>query len=597
MVWQKEGQFAYKTFLKKHKVILVFFSFLFVCLSIRLFYLQIIKGDGYIITSQQQCLHNTYEHAPRGIIYSASNAVLVDNEFTYVVLYRPYDHHQNTSEQIIKELSKILGREIKPVVDKGLKYGKVVMLVDNLTKEEMFKIEEKNLSLKGVSVVKDFRRIYSYPEITGHITGYTSKISLQEVENLSEQGYKMGDYIGKGGIEQAYDKYLQGKDGGWKVELNARGHQVKAFKYVAPEIGADVYSTIDLKLQKVAYDALKDSDAGKGAAVVLDAKTGAVKALVSCPGFDTNKVRGRDFEKYSKDDKNLPLFNRALQAHYPPGSIFKIVTFAAATDILSSDSLNIIHCAGSFELGDRHYACWCKQGHGKLNLISAMAQSCNIYFYQLGLKLGIKNLEKYAKKFYFGKKTGIDLPNEKEGFIPNPEWKKSKSKLIWLQGDTVIFAIGQGALCATPLQMACMISAIANNGVCRKPYIVDRAVNISGNEVYKYELGFDDKLELTHKTWKLLHKALLETVENGTGKKCKLPGIKVAGKTGTAENPQGKDHGWFVSYAPADNPEIAMAIFVEHGGGGGLNAVPIGRKIYKAYFNIANDKEEKVVKQ
>jgi penicillin-binding protein 2 len=588
MVWQKEDKFAYETFIEKHKVILVFFSLLFVCLSARLFYLQIVKGNEYITISEQQSMHNTHERAPRGIIYSADNAVLVENEFTYVALYHPYDRHQTPSDQIIKEFTKILGKDIKLVTDKCLKYDKVVKLVDNLTMEEMFKIQEKKLSLKGVSVIRESSRIYYFPETTSHITGYTSEIRSEELEDLLEQGYKIGDNIGRGGIEQAYDKYLQGKDGGWQIEVNARGYQIKAFKYVAPEIGASVYSTVDLKLQKAAYDALKESNTGRGAVVVLDARTGAVKALVSCPGFDTNKVRSKDFGKYLKD-KNLPLFNRALQALYPPGSIFKIVTFAAATDILPIDPLKFVQCTGSFELGDRHYTCWYKPGHGGLNLISAMAQSCNIYFYQLGLKLGIKNLEKYAKKFYLGKKTGIDLPNEKKGFVPNPEWKKLKLKMTWLQGDTVIFTIGQGALWVTPLQMAYMISAVANNGVHHKPYIVDKAVDFDGNEIYKHELKFDDKLELTDKTWELLHQALLETVENGTGRRCKLPGIKVAGKTGTAENPQGKDHGWFVSYAPADNPEIAMAIIVENGGGGGLNAVPIGRKIYEAYFNIAKE--------
>ncbi|MDR3274923.1 MAG: penicillin-binding protein 2 [Endomicrobium sp.] len=580
MVWQREDKFAYETFLKKHNIIFVFCIFLFICLSIRLFYLQIINGNRYRRISEQQRLHNTYEHAPRGIIYSADNVALVENKFNYTALFYHLEREQTSLTDSIKELNKILGRDIRPA--QVCRYSGVVKLSDNLTTEEMFKIQEKKLNLKGIKVVKEVHRVYYYPEALSHITGYTGEIRIEE---LLDNEYKIGDYVGRGGIEQFYDKYLKGQDGGWQVEVNAKGHHVKAFKYVPPKIGASVYSTVDLKLQTAAYNALQNSDTGRGAVVVLDTRTGAVKALVSCPGFDTNTAGTKDFSKYLKD-KKLPLFNRTLQALYPPGSIFKVVTLTAALELLNIDYRQTVRCTGSFELGDRRYSCWYKPGHDVLNLISATAQSCNIYFYQLGLKVGVKNLEKYAKKFYFGQKTGIDLPNEKRGFIPSPQWKKLKMKMSWLQGDTVIFSIGQGALCTTPLQMAYMMSAVANKGICCKPYIVNRIEDFNGNEIYKHKIKFGEQINLSDRTWKVMHKALVEVVENGTGKRIKIPAVKIAGKTGTAQNPQGEGHAWFISYAPADNPEIAMAVIVENGGGGGLNAVPIGRKIYEAYFNI-----------
>ncbi|GHT10203.1 penicillin-binding protein 2 [Endomicrobiia bacterium] len=591
MVWQKEDISAYEAFLKKHKMILVFFIFLFICLSMRLFYLQIVKGSSYRKVSEQQRIHNTYERAPRGVIYSADNAILAENEFSYVALFYPFEQQWTLSDESIKELNKILGRNIKFTADKNWRYGTFIKLADNITIEEMFKIKEKKLILKDISVIKKPHRIYYYPEVASHIIGYIGEIRADEIEELSEQGYKVGDYIGRGGVEQSYDKYLQGRDGDWQTEVNAKGYKVKSFKYVPPEIGASVYLTVDLKLQKVAYDALKNSSTGRGAAVVLDTRTGAVKALVSCPGFDTNRVGTKDFGIYLKD-KKLPLFNRSLQALYPPGSVFKIITFVAAVELLNVDAEKTMHCDGSFELGDRHYSCWYKPGHGEMNLISATVQSCNIYFYQLGLKLGIKNLEKYAKNFYLGQKTEIDLPNEKRGFVPSPEWKKLKSKVSWLQGDTVIFAIGQGALWATPLQMAYIIAAVANKGVYYKPYIVDRVIDFNGNEVYKHTLECAGRTDVSDRTWDLLYKALLEVVESGTGRRSRLSGIKIAGKTGTAQNPHGKDHAWFISYAPADSPEIAIAVIVENGGGGGLNAVPVGRKIYQAYFNVESEKEE-----
>ncbi|MDR2437474.1 MAG: penicillin-binding protein 2 [Endomicrobium sp.] len=585
MVWQKEDRFVYENFLEKHRIILVFFISLFICLSAELFYLQIIKGNRYKVISEQQRLHNTNERAPRGIIYSSNNDVLVGNEFAYVALYYPSASHKKISEEALEDMEHILGRGIKPKTDKSNKYGEVLRLADNLTKEEMFKIREQSIRLQGVGVTREARRVYPLAEASGHITGYTSEIKPEELEELSEQGYNPGDYIGRGGIEQAYDAYLQGKNGGWQVEVNAMGYRVKAAKYVAPERGANVYSTINTKLQKTAYDALENSDTGKGALVVLDTKTGAVLALVSCPGFDANKIKCKEFGKYLKD-KNLPLFNRALQALYPPGSVFKVVTLAAAVEVLNINPLEKVLCTGKFELGDRFYTCWYKHGHGMLDLVHATAQSCNIYFYQLGLKLGAKNLEQYSKKFYLGRKTGIDLPNEKSGFVPNPEWKKSKQKMKWLQGDTVIFAIGQGGLWVTTLQMACMMSSIANKGVCNKPYSVETIVDVNGEELYRHKHEKEEKIELSEHTWSLLHEVLLKTVDFGTGKRCKLKDIKIAGKTGTAQNPHGKDHAWFVSYAPADNPEIALAVIVEHGGGGAMNAVPIGRKIYEVYFNV-----------
>ncbi|MDR3281851.1 MAG: penicillin-binding protein 2 [Endomicrobium sp.] len=595
MVWDQKEKGTYEFFLEKHKIIFMLFMWLFVGLSSRLFYLQILKGGRYKKISEQQRTHTTHERAPRGIIYSADGTILARNEFSYVALFYPLTHGQVPSNKLLKELSKVLGRNIISTVNISQKYSRFIKLADNLTVNEMFQIQEKKiLGLENVTVARESRRVYHSPEVISHITGYVNEIGYDEVEKLLKQGYKIGDHIGRGAMEQSYDKYLQGKDGGWQIEVSARGRQIKSFEYVSPKAGANVYSTIIFKLQQVAYDALKNSTTGRGAVVVLDTRTGAVIVLVSCPGFDINKVGTKEFAKYL-NDKRLSFFNRALQAMYPPGSVFKVITFAAAVELLNINPKETVQCTGCFRLGDRHYSCWKKSGHGEMNLIFATMHSCNIYFYHLGLKLGIKNLEKYAKKFYFGQKTGIDLPNEKKGFIPNPAWKKSKMKKPWFKGDTVIFAIGQGALWATPLQIAYIASGIANKGVCHRPYIVNKILEVDGKEIYRHILKSDRFISLSDKTWNLLHKALFETIENGTGIRSKLPGIKIAGKTGTAQNPQGEDHAWFISYAPADNPEIAMVVIVENGGGGGLNAVPIGKKIYETYFNIISKKEKKLI--
>ncbi|MDR0723836.1 MAG: hypothetical protein LBF23_01460, partial [Endomicrobium sp.] len=396
MVWQKKDKFTYEIFLAKHKVILVFFIFLFMCLSLRLFYLQIVNGSRYKNISYQQKTHNTRECGKRGGIYSADNQLLAGSQNSYIIAYYPYHGNPNPSAQILSEISTVLKKDVKPSCSIFSKYGrKVIVIEDNLTLDDIFKIQEKKNKLKGISVIREPKRIYHFSKDTSHVIGYIGQMQTIDMELLSENGYKLGDYIGRGGIEQYYDKYLQGKDGGWQMEINARGDKIGITKYIPPESGNNVYSTIDLKLQHAAYSALKHSESGKGAVVVLDVKTGAVKALVSFPAVDSIKILNKKIWKYIKDN-TLPLFNRALQAVYPPGSTFKVVTFAAAMDFLNINPYETIECKGKFELGDRVYVCYHKTVHGKLNLISAMAVSCNIYFYKLSLKLGIKHLEEYT---------------------------------------------------------------------------------------------------------------------------------------------------------------------------------------------------------
>ncbi|MDR0823061.1 MAG: penicillin-binding protein 2 [Endomicrobium sp.] len=585
MVWQKEEKITYSVFLDKHKQILVFFSLLFIVLSFRLSYIQIMQGNYYRAISEEQRMYNTHEKAPRGIIYAADGTMFVENTFTYVALFYPFEEEKVPSKKIIDELSDILGRDISAAVNKNMEYGRVVKLADNLSLEEMFKIQEKKLKLKGVAVSKDPKRVYNFSESSSHITGYTGEIRADELKSKSQEGYKLGDYIGRGGIEEAYDKYLQGTDGGWQLEINAKGYQTKAFQYIPTQIGNSVYITINPQLQQIAHAALKNSPTGKGAAVVIDVKSGAILAMVSAPDFDANLVGTEEFNVYLKD-KKLPLFNRTMQALYAPGSIFKIITVAAALEVLSLDPNWTVYCDGKFELGDRVYSCWNKQGHGRVDLKKAVAQSCNVYMYNLALKLGIKNLDEFADKFHLGQITGIDLPNEKKGFVPTPEWKKAKVKMSWLQGDTVIFAIGQGALWVTPLQMASMMSAVANKGTFYTPFIVSEVMTPERQLLYKHTVETDDSIIMKDETWDILQDALFESVESGTSQRSKLRSIKVAGKTGTAQNPQGDDHAWFVSYAPFDDPEIALAVIVENGGGGGAIAVPVGRAIYEAYFDL-----------
>ncbi|MDD3922792.1 MAG: penicillin-binding protein 2 [Endomicrobiia bacterium] len=589
MSWSNDDKSTYNSFMDKYKNLFILFVLLFLLLSLKLFYLQVIQGTFYRNVANHQRLNTTHERAYRGIIYDANEKILVGNESNYVALFYPFEQQYLPSEETVEQLNQILNRDIKPFIDKGWRYGRVVKIADSLTLDEVFKIQEKKLFLPGIMVVKEPKRQYFDSIENAHVTGYVGEVSADELETLETDGYKAGDYIGRGGIEQSYDKYLRGIDGGLDLEVNAKGQHQKAFSHRAPIIGNSVYLTIDTELQKVAYEALKNTTTSKGAAVVIDVRTGAVKALVSCPSYDTNKVFTNEYRKYLKD-KKLPLFNRAIQALYPPGSIFKIITFIAAMEYLKLNPNHIEECTGKFELGDRVYACSSKAGHGKINLITAMTFSCNVYFYKLGLDLGIRVLGKYAKLFYLGEPTGIDIPAEKKGFVPTPEWKKAKMKMIWLKGDTVIFSIGQGALWVTPLQMAATMTAVANKGVYYKPYLVEKIIDVENNNtVYSHLPETKEKIIIADNVWEQLNTALINVVEEGTAKRTKFSTMKVAAKTGTAQNPHGEDHAWVVAYAPADNPQIALAVIVENGGSGGIISVPVAREILKKYFNIQED--------
>ena len=591
MVWQQEHSLVYEDFLERYRIIVIVFLAFFVFLSLRLFHLQIVKGKYYRTLSEQQRTHIIQERAPRGIIYDRHGAMIVGNKTVFVALFYPFSQGNNMpSIEALDQLKGILTvKDLSASVTRGWRSGQAVRLADNLTRAEMFRLQEQRLALPGISVVKEARRNYGSPEANSHLVGYLSEISTPELDSMSDEGYKSGDWIGRGGLEQMYDGLLRGQDGGWQIEVDALGRQTRLVRHIPPVPGDSLYTTVDADLQKVAAQALKESASGMGAVVALDPRTGAVRALVSSPGFDPNVSFTREFSRYLIDD-SLPLFNRAIQGLYPPGSIFKIITFAGALAEGNADPAQIYKCDGSFTLGNKVLGCWYKKGHGRLDLFGALRNSCNVYFCQLGLKIGPKIIEKYARAFHLGQLTGIKLPSEKKGLVPNNEWKIKKLHDSWQPGDTINMAIGQGPLWVTPAQMAVMISAVANGGTIYQPYIVDKIISPSGENIFQSQVRKKEDVSLPANAMEMLHKGLEDVVSDGTGRACYFHDLKVAGKTGTAQNPQGKDHAWFVAYAPAENPELAIAVIVQNGGGGGAVAGPVARQMFMSYFKIKEDK-------
>lgn len=587
MVWQQEHRLIYEDFLERYQIVVIFLLALFFLLSARLFHLQVVRGGYYRTLSEQQRTHVILERAPRGIIYDCNGSVIVRNKTAFVALFYPFSQTNVPAKEVLDKLKGILvgDKDLSAAITQGWRTGQVVRLSNDLSRYEMFKLQEQRLVLPGISVVKESRRDYVAPETNSHLVGYLNEITTKELDDLRNEGYKPGDWMGRGGLEQIYNAALRGQDGGWQIEVDALGHQTRLVRRITPVIGNSLHTTIDEKLQEAAGEGLKTSPTGRGAVVALDPRSGAVRALVSSPGFDPNKSFSREFSKYLQD-KRLPLFNRTVQALYAPGSTFKIITFTAAVAEAGIDPALSYLCAGHFALGNKTFACWFKKGHGNMNLVSALSNSCNVYFYQLGLKVGPRSIEKTARQFHLGEKTGIELPSEKQGLVPGEEWKMKKMHEAWQQGDTANVAIGQGPLWVTPAQMALMMMTVANSGTIYKPYIVERVTTPHGETVFTRRVEKRGTVNLQQRAWDLLHKGLEAVVESGTGRGCYFPNLQVAGKTGTAQNPQGQDHAWFVSYAPADNPQLAIAVIVENGGHGGTAAVPIARKMYETYFHL-----------
>jgi penicillin-binding protein 2 len=428
---------------------------------------------------------------------------------------------------------------------------------------------------------------------------------------LKDRGYVTGDEIGQYGLERRWEELLRGQSGGQQVEVDALGRRVRVLHEVTDIPGDTVHLTLDLELQEAAYEALKGKE---GTLVVLDVNSGAVLALASTPAFDPNIfARGIKNEEWSDliKDRLRPLNNRAIQGQYPPGSTFKIIMAIAALEegVVNPDAH--IQDPGFFPFGNRSFRDWKKGGHGAVNLHKAIVESCDTYFYQLGPKLGVDRIAKWARAFGLGEKTGLALDDERSGVIPDTQWKRKRFRQPWFPGETVSVAIGQGYVTVTPLQLANMMAAVANGGKLYRPYLVTKVESVDGATVREYKPELVRKIELKAETLNRVHKALADVVNGtgGTGGAARSPLIQVAGKTGTAQVIEMKgaylkseqlsyfnrDHAWFVSYAPVDKPQIAVAVLVEHGGHGGSAAAPLAKKVFEKFVEQtqkATDKQQ-----
>lgn len=557
----------------------------------RMFYLQIIKGSYYRGQAEGNRTRYTRILAPRGIIYDCNGEELANNKPGVMVsLVRQTGAYKEETLERLSQLLNIPVADIKETIRLSGGSSEPIRLVRNASPEVVDKVEENLRYLPGVMLEVQPVRNYPNKQLAVHALGYVGEISDYEIEQGAYSDLKAGDIIGKFGLENYYDSYLRGEDGSYREEVDVASRVVQIMDKVEPKPGQGLVLTIDAKLQRVAEEAVDRqlrAIGARGAAVVaLDPNNGEVKALVSRPGFDPNWFVNGISEKnwkYLNTDPFHPMTDKVIAGEYPPGSTFKIVTGSAALEEKKVTPDELIYDSGRHWLIDMRNAGG--EALGYINFKRALAASDNVYFYEMGHRVGIEALDKYAKEFGFGQTTGIDLHGEAQGLIATPEYKKKVFDDEWYLGDTFNTAIGQGFTLATPIQVAEMLSAVATDGKRYKPHLVSKILNDDGSVAKTFEPEEEGKLPISESTLKLIQEGLEAVTERGgTASFLKSLPVPVAGKTGTAENPHGLEHGWFIAYAPTTKPQLVVVCIVEQGSFGTISAAPIVKSILEYVF-------------
>jgi len=561
----------------------------FVALLGQLWYLQVLEGGRLQELSEKNRIRIRPVAAPRGILFDRNGLALVDNRPAFTLSLIPREMEDRN--QVVARLSVLLKMPVGELLEALEKVPadsiRPVRVRRGLSLEDVTMVEERKLELPGVIVEVEPQRTYPTSTFAAHLLGYVREVSD---EQMKQGRYRRGDMIGQSGLERLLDEYLRGRDGGERIEVDAFGRPVQVMRREEPDPGAQVITTVDRRIQEAAERAM----VGKaGSVVVIDPRNGDVLALTSSPAFPLDRLTGNlDRDEWVRlvRDPMSPLMNRALQGQYPPASIFKVIVAAAGLQEGSLTPMDHVFCNGEFTLGNWTFKDWKPGGHGHVNLHAAIAQSCDIFFYQAGLKVGGDVMAKYAQAFGFGAPTGIDLGGERFGLVPFSPAQRQRTKRSWLPGDTVNMSIGQGQLLVTPLQIARMMAAVANGGVMWKPRLVQRVERADGTLAYSSSSQMTERVDLSPVVWAFLRHALAAVVKDGTGALARVPGVDIAGKTGTAQtisksdSSKGQDHAWFASFAPVDDPQYVVVVLVERGGKGGQVAAPIARQIYEAIF-------------
>jgi penicillin-binding protein 2 len=575
-------------------------------LALRLWDLQVIRGEQMAALSENNRIRLRRVAATRGRVVDRNGKVLIDSQASFDAVLVPEDARDlsSTVELLAHFLHQSAG-ETQAILDRaaGRPPFQEILVKRNLEFDEVAALETHQLELPGVSLRITPSRSYPYGPMLAHVLGYVGEATQDELDR--DRRYRPGDIVGKAGLEKAWEPYLRGVHGGQQVEVDALGRELRVLDEEDALPGDTLILSIDLDLQQAAEAALGDE---AGAVVALDPRNGDVLAMVSRPAFDPNEFTGgikpERWRELTQHERH-PLTARATQGQYPPGSTFKIIMATAALEEGIVNPFTRIHCSGHLPFGNHDFRCWKKGGHGSMNVHDALVNSCDVFFYQVGQRLGIDTIARYARDFGLGAPSEIGLGGERAGLIPDSAWKKKVFKQPWFAGETLSVAIGQGYVTATPLQMAEAAATVAT-GRRYKPRVVQRVEAIDGTVLQTVDAQLVMSLPVRATALKQVQEALADVVAHGTGKKASLPDVAVAGKTGTSQVvtlgkeriPAAKlkwnqrDHAWFVAYAPVDDPTIAIATLVEHAqGGGGAVAAPITKRILETFFRLQEARE------
>lgn len=570
--------------------------FIFAALICRLVYLQLFEGSYYHGLADGNRLRAIPIAAMRGVMYDRNGQILVGSRPSFMVTYVPTK--KGISDAELDSLSKLLNvpkDKLQEKIAKGKNSFEPTILAQDLTQDIVTRVEERRNDLPGVSVDVQPIRYYPYNSMAAQVFGYVGQIDEEDMKRLKgQEGVSSITQIGRAGLEAYYDDLLRGKDGGRQVEVDANGTPVKEMERKNPVPGHNFHLTIDLNLQKATEDAL-DRQVANGigthgiAAVAIDPNTGAVLAMASRPSYNPNWfTRGITEKEWAQINNNPahPMENRVIAGEYPPGSTFKLITGTAALELKKVTPDELIFDSGRHWLVDMRNAGG--EALGWLNFTEALAKSDNVYFYELGRRVGIDKLAEYARMFGMGKKTGIALRGEATGLVASEEYKKKNFNQDWYLGDTFNSAIGQGFQLVTPLQAAMIVSEVANGGIQYKPFLVSRIDNLDGTPYKIFAPEQVGTLPVSKSTLDLVREGMRNVAEESGTAGSLFAGfpIQVAGKTGTAENFGGADHAWFVAYAPFDHPRIVIAVLTEQGGFGALASGPVAKSMLEEFFQV-----------
>lgn len=576
-------------------ILFVIIGFSFV-VSINLFKMQILENPTYEKKSEENSIKKIVRYAPRGVFYDRNGEVLVSNKPSFTLQITPSQYKPNLTsmlENVMQEDSGYIADVLNKY--KGFASNRPIRIKRDIDFQTLAWYEENSENLSGVDYVIETQRDYSYGVIGAHIFGYTKEITSKELAQKKEF-YDLGDYIGSKGLEKTYEEYLRGSKGYNLVLVDSRQRIISRYlsgkEDISPIKGKDLVLTLDLPTQQKAEELFLGK---KGAVVAIEPSTGEIIAFTSSPSFDLNSFASVTSGSTWNDlvnDPDKPLFNRATMSIYPPGSTIKMLEALIGLEENIIDKDYSVNCQGGYRFGDRFFKC--THVHGTVDMERSIEKSCNTYYYKLMLEIGLEKWAEYMRKFGFGSKTEVDISEESAGLVPDTEYyNRVYGPRGWTRGFLVSLGIGQGELSATPIQLAQYVSLLANSGETYKPHFVKGYINDDGKLVkFPFEkINVDIKKE----NFEIVRKGMYDVVnESGTATWIKQQDVVIAGKTGTSQNPHGKDHALFVGFAPYDNPKIAVAVFVENVGFGSTHAAPIARDLIRSYLRLDKPKEDKI---